>query len=70
MQYLPAIYAARLRHRRAFRVLVISAEDLVILDVEVERRPGNSATEVQDLWNVDIGVMPLPDAPWVRAKCA
>ena len=37
--------------------------------LEVETRPWRSATEVDDLWDLDVGVMPLPDEDWARAKC-
>ena len=37
--------------------------------VEVEHRTWNSATEVEDLSDFDIGIMPLPDAEWERGKC-
>jgi glycosyltransferase involved in cell wall biosynthesis len=32
--------------------------------------PWNAATEVEDLAQIDIGLMPLPDTPFTRGKCA
>jgi glycosyltransferase involved in cell wall biosynthesis len=32
--------------------------------------PFRLRTEIQDLQSMDIGLMPLPDTPWTRAKCA
>ena len=32
--------------------------------------PWNAATEVEDLAAIDIGLMPLPDTPYTRGKCA
>lgn len=32
--------------------------------------PFRLKTEIQDLQSMDIGLMPLPDTPWTRAKCA
>jgi glycosyltransferase involved in cell wall biosynthesis len=38
--------------------------------VQVESIPWNSASEVDDLRPIDIGIMPLPDNRWTRGKCA
>jgi glycosyltransferase involved in cell wall biosynthesis len=32
--------------------------------------PFRLETEIRDLQSMDIGLMPLPDTPWTRAKCA
>ena len=32
-------------------------------------KPWSQENEVQDLQNLDIGIMPLPDAPWAHGKC-
>ena len=31
--------------------------------------PWNKETEIEDLCEIDIGLMPLPDAPWAEGKC-
>lgn len=31
--------------------------------------PWNLETEINDLSEIDIGIMPLPDTPWTRGKC-
>jgi glycosyltransferase involved in cell wall biosynthesis len=31
--------------------------------------PWNAATEIQDLMQTDIGIMPLPDDEWAKGKC-
>jgi len=38
--------------------------------LEIAGEPWNSATEVADLAELDIGVMPLPDNEWTKGKCA
>jgi glycosyltransferase involved in cell wall biosynthesis len=53
-----------------FKLLVIGAPEFRINGVDVEARPWVSATEVDDLRRIDIGVMPLRDDPWARGKCA
>jgi glycosyltransferase involved in cell wall biosynthesis len=70
-QYLALVTGAlqRLRRRHDFRFLVIGASGIAIPGVEVECRPWRSASEVEDLWDLDVGIMPLPDEPWARGKC-
>jgi glycosyltransferase involved in cell wall biosynthesis len=58
-----------LRRRRAFRLLIIGIEQFTIPGVEVECRPWSAESEVRDLWDMDVGIMPLPDEPWARGKC-
>lgn len=60
----------RLAGRLRFRFVAIGVEGLHIPGVDVECRPWRSATEVEDLWDLDVGIMPLPDEPWTRGKCA
>jgi len=38
--------------------------------VDCESRPFSLATEVEDISSFDIGIMPMPDNAWTRAKCA
>jgi glycosyltransferase involved in cell wall biosynthesis len=58
-----------LRRRRPFRLLVVGVEHFEIPGVDVECRPWSAASEVRDLWDMDVGIMPLPDEPWARGKC-
>lgn len=71
-QYLEAVKPAlvRLRQRREFRLVVVGGGAFQAPGLEVEHRPWRSATEVADLSDFDIGLMPLPDAEWERGKCA
>ena len=59
----------KLSQRHAFRLVVIGAEPPRISGVEVEARPWRAETEVADLADIEIGIMPLPDDPWTRGKC-
>jgi len=59
-----------LAERYRFRFVVIGTEQVEIQGVDIETRPWRSETEVPDLWDLDIGIMPLPDDPWTRGKCA
>jgi glycosyltransferase involved in cell wall biosynthesis len=71
IEYLRAIGGAlrRLRQRRPFRLVVIGVAECTIAGVDVECRPWNPATEARDLWDFDVGIMPLPDEAWARGKC-
>jgi glycosyltransferase involved in cell wall biosynthesis len=59
----------RLRRRHNFRVVVVGAPGFDVEGVEVEARPWRAQTEVEDIADLDIGVMPLPDTEWERGKC-
>jgi glycosyltransferase involved in cell wall biosynthesis len=59
----------RLRKHRDFRFVVIGPVDFQANGVEVEQRPWDSGSEVQDLLDLDVGLMPVLDAEWERGKC-
>lgn len=63
---------ARALRRTGARFLIISdrppPRELAALRAEFVT--WKAATEVEDLARVDIGVMPLPDEPYARGKCA
>lgn len=71
-QYLRLVEGAlqTLARRRAFRFLVIGLDGYRLEGVDVECRAWRAATEVEDLWSMDVGIMPLSDDPWSSAKCA
>ncbi len=52
-----------------FRLRVIGTPSYKIPDVDTEAMLWRSATEIDDLREIDIGVMPLPDEDWSRGKC-
>jgi glycosyltransferase involved in cell wall biosynthesis len=59
-----------LARRQSFRLRVIGLEGYRLDGVDVDCRPWSADTEVQDLWPMDVGIMPLSDDPWSRGKCA
>jgi glycosyltransferase involved in cell wall biosynthesis len=71
VQYLDTLRGAllRLRQRYPYRLMVIGTPGYRLDGVEVTARPWRSSTEVSDLQECDIGLMPLPDDPWARGKC-
>jgi len=52
------------------RLLVVSDRDFFMDGVEVVNRRWSEQTEVNDLFDMDIGLMPLEDNEWTRGKCA
>ena len=60
---------AELARTEEFRLRVIGAPVYKIPDVDVEAMQWCSATEIDDLSAIDIGIMPLPDDDWSKGKC-
>lgn len=52
-----------------FKLLIIADKPLSLDLKLVEFRQWTRATEIEDLLEADIGIMPLPDDPWTRGKC-
>jgi glycosyltransferase involved in cell wall biosynthesis len=71
VQYLRLIQAplVRLRRKWPFRLVLVGVSGFTMPGIDVECRPWSAATEAQDLWDFDVGIMPLPDEPWARGKC-
>ncbi len=60
---------AELRRRVPFRLVVIGTPDYRVDGVETVARPWRAASEVEELQQFDVGIMPLPDDDWSRGKC-
>lgn len=71
IQHLDTIRGAlqELAKTERFRLRVIGADSYDLPGVETEAIPWRTATELDDLAPIDIGVMPLPDEDWSRGKC-
>ncbi len=60
-----------LAHRHHdLRLLVVADRPPQIDGVRVDFRPWSLATEVSCFRDMGIGIMPLEDTPWTRAKCS
>jgi glycosyltransferase involved in cell wall biosynthesis len=70
-RYLAALEAPlrRLAAEIELRVLVIGGRPGVLQGLPVEYRSWSEASEIADLQEIDVGIMPLPDEPWERGKC-
>jgi glycosyltransferase involved in cell wall biosynthesis len=53
-----------------FKLVVVADRRPRLEDVPVEFRPWSLDREVECFRGIDIGLMPLDDTPWTRAKCA
>jgi glycosyltransferase involved in cell wall biosynthesis len=60
---------AALASRHRVRCVAIGARPDQVAGTPFESRPWAEDTEVDMLRELDIGIMPLPDAPWERGKC-
>jgi glycosyltransferase involved in cell wall biosynthesis len=56
--------------RREVELRVISDREPVLPGIEYAWHPWSPETEVEDLSDLDIGIMPIPDDEWARGKCA
>jgi glycosyltransferase involved in cell wall biosynthesis len=59
----------RLAEKESFRLRVIGTAAYECPPVDVEVRRWSADTEVEDLREIDIGIMPLPDDRWSKGKC-
>jgi glycosyltransferase involved in cell wall biosynthesis len=56
--------------RHGVELRVHSDRPPVLPGVPFVWRPWSPETEVEELSRFDIGIMPMPDTPWARGKCA
>ena len=65
----PALRRVKERFGERVYFKVIGDPDYRNEELDVEGVPWRAETEVADLSEVDIGIMPLPDDAWSRGKC-
>ncbi len=71
VQHLDTLRSAlqRLAKQIPFRLRVIGTPTYKLDGVDVEAMPWKAATELKDLGDIDVGIMPLPDDSWSKGKC-
>lgn len=71
VQHLDTLRGAlkKLAEKESFRLRVIGTPVYECPPVDVEARTWRAETETEDLRDVDIGVMPLPEDRWSKGKC-
>jgi glycosyltransferase involved in cell wall biosynthesis len=55
---------------RSYRLLVVGGQIGTVEGAEVEQLAWSPEAEGRALAEADIGLMPLPDTPWTKGKCA
>jgi glycosyltransferase involved in cell wall biosynthesis len=51
------------------KVVAIGAKETNLEDIPLEIKPWSEATEVKEMQQFDVGIMPLTDTPFERGKC-
>lgn len=70
-KYLERVSVAlnRLRRRHRLRCVAIGAREDQVRNTPFQAVQWAEESEASSLMGLDIGIMPLPDAPWERGKC-
>jgi glycosyltransferase involved in cell wall biosynthesis len=72
LKYLEKIEPVLIELTTAFpkiEIMVIADRPPVFSKIQCTFHTWNAATEIEDLQNFDIGMMPLPDDEWSKGKC-
>ena len=59
----------KLARQTTFKLRVIGTPSYQIDGIDIDTMPWRARTELEDLSNIDIGIMPLPDDKWSKGKC-
>lgn len=65
----PALKSIREKYGSRVRFKVIGDGNFYSPELDVKGIPWKAATEIEDLQDIDIGIMPLPDTEWAKGKC-
>lgn len=53
-----------------FKLIVVADKDFYLDGIDVENRRWSLESEVSDILDMDVGLMPLDDTEWTKGKCA
>lgn len=69
-KYLDVVTPALKQLKEKFRLqLRVVGAQFISPELDVDSRPWSEETEVGEIQDFDIGIMPLLDSPWERGKC-
>lgn len=66
---IPALKILKEKYSDKIYFKVIGDASYANAELEIKGLPWKSETEVEDLSEIDIGLMPLPDDEWTKGKC-
>lgn len=68
-EFVPVLTKLKAKYGDKIRFSVIGDESYRYEELGITGKPWQKATEIADLADFDIGIMPLPDNEWTRGKC-
>ncbi len=66
---IPALLEIRNKYGSRVSFKIIGDKNYYSRELEVQGLPWNASSEVKDLSEFDVGIMPLPDTEWAKGKC-
>jgi glycosyltransferase involved in cell wall biosynthesis len=66
---LPALRILKEKYREKINIKVIGDPNYIQSELGIRGLRWNAETEVKDLQEIDIGIMPLPNGEWTKGKC-
>ncbi len=66
---IPALEKIKEKYNTLVEIVVIGDDSYQSPKLGINGKPWNFVTEVEDLRNFDIGIMPLPNDEWTNGKC-
>lgn len=65
----PALKAIKEKYGKKIYFKVIGDENFKLPELDIKGIPWRRETEIEDLHEINIGIMPLPDDMWAKGKC-
>jgi len=66
---LPVLELLKQKYKERIDFIVIGDPHFEYLPLDIKGKPWCAAHEIEDLYQIDIGIMPLPDDAWSKGKC-
>jgi glycosyltransferase involved in cell wall biosynthesis len=66
---LPFLREVKTKYGDTIEILVIGDKSYRNEELNIQGKPWKKETELRDLSQIDIGIMPLPDDEWAKGKC-